>query len=348
MDGTTPSSGRQKFASNALASVASFSKKHLVPPTPGSSSLSSTRAPQHERMANGGYISRDPRPTGTANPGHDSTPIRFANFKRLVKHNPVPCRHLQTRTARTTYLSTPEEDRGHFAPSRHDVNPPTIQQIASGVATRPIGSKTSRISTSNQPSSSTASISSTNSSAGPLPLKSSMKKTSKGTPSLSTSIASSSSHSTSRPSPLSIASKPFGGMRNLFHSKHFPAKTQELNELFVIDDGGSLISEQSSGTKRVVGRVRFSDDEDETGHETITMRGRRRQGLQDGRQDSVSPTNGHGNANGVDIDLPSAKLSGSSLGRSEVSTSPSSPGVLSGARKNMMKMFHRTTSIPTP
>src|SRR5260221_5413398 len=205
---------------------------------------------------------------------------------------------------RTTYLSTPEEDRGHSGPSRYDVNPPTIQQIASGLATRPGDSKPTGMSTSNQPSSSTSSISSTNSSVGPSTLKSSLKKTSNGTSSLSTSIRSSSSQSTSRPSPLSVASKPFGGMRNLFQHKHPPSKPQKSSELFVMDDGGSLISEQSSGTRRMVGRVRFSDDEDETGYETLTVRGRRYR-LNDGPSNQLSSTNVNGNGNGVD--LPNSK-----------------------------------------
>ncbi len=107
-----------------------------------------------------------------------------------------------------------------------------------------------------------------------------------------------------------------------------------------MDDGGSLISEQSSGTRRMVGRVRFSDDEDETGYETLTVRGRRYR-LNDGPSNQLSSTNVHGNGNGVD--LPNSKSGDLSMGRSEPTSSPSTPGVLSGARKNMMKMFHRTT-----
>ena len=99
-----------------------------------------------------------------------------------------------------------------------------------------------------------------------------------------------------------------------------------------MDDGGSLISEQSSTTRRMVGRVRFSDDEDETGFETITIRERRRYGLPDDPSNQLTSVNGNGNG----VDTPNAKLTG-------LASSPSGPGVLSGARKNVMKMFHRTT-----
>jgi len=123
-----------------------------------------------------------------------------------------------------------------------------------------------------------------------------------------------------------------------------------------MDDGRSLISEQSSSTRRNnnnnVGRVRFSDDEDETvtaGFETVTIRGR----FPKSSNNPLSSTiimNGNGGKGGGGVDLANSKSSGSLTmggGRSESMSSPSTStptGVLSGAKKNMMKMFHRTTT----
>lgn len=187
-------------------------------------------------------------------------------------------------------MTTPEEDMGHAKPQTHFVPPPTIQQIASGVATR----SPTRI--YDRPPSSSSSASSTNSSALTPPLRSSLKKTPTNTSVASSATSRSSSHTRSF------------AVRHLFRHAKMPTTVSES----AIDDTGSLHSDQSAGTRRAAGRVRFSDDEDAD---------------HSGRAPTIL---------GIAIPPPPGVAS---------SSSSSAPGKLSHTRKNVMKMFHRVSNL---
>jgi hypothetical protein len=86
----------------------------------------------------------------------------------------------------------------------------------------------------------------------PIPLRSSLKKT------LMLESASRPSFSPQLFPRQQTNHKPFGGVRSLFQKNNFRSPKTPHNQL---DDAGSFRSDGSDSTKRVIGRVRFSDTE---------------------------------------------------------------------------------------
>ncbi|KAF9519484.1 hypothetical protein BS47DRAFT_1379274 [Hydnum rufescens UP504] len=213
---------RSISSSSALSALAAFSRKHLVPPTPGTSS------PEDHRPESREPFSPTPSPTYRA-----ATSIMGGPARRDSE----------------TYLTTPEEERGHTAPLKRLTPAPTIQEIASGMVTRSphalplIGSRSSSSSLSSTPSSPTL---------PPIPLRSSLKKT------LTVESA------TRPPLPLnySLASR-----RITNHSAACVVCSRKITSdpprhpTSQLDDTGSFRSDGSDSTKRIIGRVRFSDTE---------------------------------------------------------------------------------------
>lgn len=308
----------------------------------------------------------------------------------LTDHLP-PFSYFTLNAFNQTYLNTPEEERGHGQAHLNMPSPPTIQQIASGLASRATPASTSlplppRIrTTSHRPrkssshygyssngrlhatqsvsaSSSTSSITIPSPSNQPVPLRSSLKKTSTNSsatsslaPSSSTAPPSLQSVGNRRGPPNSLSFPPkVAAVRNLFASLHGHARhnsriagatglsTNDHNGARS-DDGGSVLSDNSRA--RRVGRVRFSDDEDE---DEDRVRRLGNNGATSGQRTMPAPSPSEPSANGTGIGAAAASVSGADTSTSmPLGLPPLSalPARFINTKKTVIKIFHRVSII---